>query len=335
MPLKFLLKRGALLAAANWPTVAIQFIAETTFQVLLGVPIVGAAILVAVLLGADLVQLLQGSLRDMFTTIANALISEPVALAAFVTTFALVLLGGSVLMFLVKGGTVDVLVAAHRAAGPIEREPLTLDVLHAASTFTVRRFTAGCERLFKPYLKAGLALMAIYAISGAVYVAFLVYAYRAATDRFLVAGWTFLAAFMAALLVGWITVVNLLYLLTQVAMAVDGVGPLDAWRGMGRFIRAKFRGLLGVFALVIALVIAATAISALVWSGVGLVAFVPLVGLAVLPLQLIALLARGLIFEYLGLAALAAYVTLYVDYREYRDRGSLKAVVQPPVKASA
>ena len=66
--LKLLLKRGALLAAANWPAVAIQFVAETTFQVLLAVPIIGAAILVAVLLGADLGELLQGSLRDIFTT---------------------------------------------------------------------------------------------------------------------------------------------------------------------------------------------------------------------------------------------------------------------------
>ena len=32
MDLKLLLKRGALLAAANWPTIAIQFVAETTFQ---------------------------------------------------------------------------------------------------------------------------------------------------------------------------------------------------------------------------------------------------------------------------------------------------------------
>ncbi len=47
LDVKLLLKRGALLAAANWPTVAIQFIAETTFQVLLAVPIIGAAILVA------------------------------------------------------------------------------------------------------------------------------------------------------------------------------------------------------------------------------------------------------------------------------------------------
>ena len=48
-----------------------------------------------------------GSLREMFSTIASALLSEPVALVAFITAFSLVLLGGSVLMFVVKGGTVD------------------------------------------------------------------------------------------------------------------------------------------------------------------------------------------------------------------------------------
>ena len=83
MNLKLLLKRGALLAAANWPVVLIQFAAETTFQVLVAVPIVGAAILVAVLLGADLANLLQGSMREMVTTIASALISEPLALVPY------------------------------------------------------------------------------------------------------------------------------------------------------------------------------------------------------------------------------------------------------------
>jgi len=83
--LKHLFKRGALLAAANWQVVGVQFIAETTYQALLAVPIVGAAILVAVLLGADLAELLQGSLRDIFTTIANALLEEPIALLAFMT----------------------------------------------------------------------------------------------------------------------------------------------------------------------------------------------------------------------------------------------------------
>jgi len=124
LDLKHLLKRGALLATSNWQTVVIQFVAETTFKVVLAVPIVGAAVLVAVLLGGDVADLLRGSLRDIFTTIASTLLSEPVALVAFVTSFAVVLLGGSVLMFAVKGGTVDVLAAASTSTVP----PLTTNI---------------------------------------------------------------------------------------------------------------------------------------------------------------------------------------------------------------
>ena len=64
--------------------------------------------------------------------------------------------------------------------------------------------------------------------------------------------------------------------------------------------------------------VGATLVSALAWSGVGLIAFVPLVGLAVFPLQLAALLLRGLVFEYLGLTALGAYLTLYYAYASRR-----------------
>src|SRR5438445_411568 len=111
--------RCALVTAANWPVVVVQFIAETTFQVLLAVPLIGAAILVTVLLGADLAEILQGSLREIFTTVASTLLSEPLALVAFITAFSLVLLGGSVMMFVVKGGTVEVMLAAEAAAGSI------------------------------------------------------------------------------------------------------------------------------------------------------------------------------------------------------------------------
>jgi hypothetical protein len=316
--LKHLLKRGALLAAANWQTVAIQFIAQTTLQVLLAVPIIGAAILVAVLLGADLGDLLQGSLREIFTTIASTLLSEPVALVAFITAFAVVLLGGSVLMFAVKGGTVEVLVAANAAAAPIEREPISVDTLRRASRFTLQRYMEGCTRLFRPYLTLGAGLIIVYAISIGGYLSFVVYGYRAAEGRVLIIGWTFIAAVAAALLVVWFTVVNLVYLLLQIAMAVDGVGLADACRSAARFIRGEFRELAGVFLVVLALVVAATLASALAWSGVGLIAFVPLVGLAVFPLQLAALLVRGLVFEYLGLTALGAYVTLYQSHAARR-----------------
>jgi hypothetical protein len=331
LDLKHLLKRGALVAAANWPTVAIQFTAETTFQVLLAVPIIGAAILVAVLLGADLADLLQGSMREIFTTIASTLLSEPVALVAFITAFSLVLLGGSVLMFLVKGGTVDVLIAAHAAAGPIERQPLAFDALRSASRFTLQRFTEGCGRLFRPYLALGLALMVVYALSVGGYLAFVVYGYRAAEGRVLIIGWTFIAALAAALLVAWITVVNLLYLLLQVAIAVEGVGLMDACRATARFIRSEFRDLAGVVLVVVVLFGAATLASALAWSGVGLIAFVPLVGLAVFPLQLAALLLRGLVYEYLGLTALGAYLTLYLGYVSRRAEALGRSPLASPL----
>src|SRR5262245_59797785 len=158
LDLRHLLKRGALVTAANWQAVAIQFVAETTFQVLLAVPVIGTAILVAVLLGADLAALLQESLRDMFTTIASALLSEPVAPVPSMAPFAVVLLGGSVLMFVVKGGIVEVFAAANAAAGPVERQPLTFESLRHASAFTLDRFTTGCARLFRRYIALGLTL---------------------------------------------------------------------------------------------------------------------------------------------------------------------------------
>ena len=90
-----------------------------------------------------------------------------------------------------------------------------------------------------------------------------------------------------------------------------------------------------MFVVVVALVVAATFASALAWSGVGLIAFVPLVGLAVFPLQLAALLVRGLVFEYLGLTALGAYVTLYLATRD-RARNARPRPLKPrPTAASA
>jgi len=320
MNLKLLLKRGALVAVANWPTIAIQFAAETTFQVLLAVPIIGAAILVTALLGGDLTELLRGGLRDTFTTIAGTLMSEPVALVAFIAAFTIVLLGGSVLTFLVKGGTVDVLVSAEAAAGPIEHEPLTYEsVVHEAAYFTLDRFLNGCRRLFRRYLGLGLALMVVYATTGGAYVTFVVYGYRAVAGRWLIIEWTFIAAIAAALLVGWITLINWCYLLLQIAMATQDIGLAPGVVAVSRFIRAEFRELASVFGVILVVIVASTFASALAWSGVGLIAFVPLVGLAVFPLQLAALLLRGIVFEFIGLGALAAYAALYHRHLAKRE----------------
>src|SRR5262249_54652787 len=244
----------ALLAAANWPTIAIEFVAESMLQVLVAVPLIGAAILVAVMLGADIGELLQGGPREIFTTIASTLLAEPVALVAFIAAFLIVVLGGSVLMFLVKGGVVDVFLAANEAAGPIEREPLTFESVHSASRFTLQRFMDGCRRLFRHYLRLGLVLMVTYAVSTGAYVTFVVYGYRAAGDRVLFIGWAFVAALAAIVLVGWITLVNFAYLLLQIAIAHDGIGVREAFPAVVRFVRSEFRQVALVFLVVLALV---------------------------------------------------------------------------------
>ncbi|HEY7056641.1 MAG TPA: hypothetical protein VH458_08965, partial [Vicinamibacterales bacterium] len=73
--------------------------------------------------------------------------------------------------------------------------------------------------------------------------------------------------------------------------------------------------------------IIATVASILATAGLGLIAFVPLVGLAVLPLQFAAWLVRGIVFEYLALAALGAYLSHYRWYHRAADSpGSLRDV---------
>ena len=148
--------------------------------------------------------------------------------------------------------------------------------------------------------------MVVYAVSGAAYLAFVVYGYRAAAERLLSSAGRSSRRWRPSSLVVWITAVNLLYLLMQIAIAVDDVGLADGVRGRrcassapsfanwSACLRRRARDGGG-----------RDARSALAWSGVGLIAFVPLVGLAVFPLQIAALLVRGLVFEYLGLTALA------------------------------
>ena len=154
--------------------------------------------------------------------------------------------------------------------------------------------------------------MVVYALSGAGYLAFVVYGYRAATDACSSSAGRSSRRCRPSLLVLWITLVNLLYLLLQIAMAVEDVGlgrrAAAPWRASSAPSSASWAACSSSCSR---MVVAATLASALAWSGVGLIAFVPLVGLAVFPLQIAALLLRGLVFEYLGLTALGAYVTLY------------------------
>ena len=73
MPLKAALKRGALVVAATWPLVAVQFVTESMLKLLLAVPTIGGLFLVMLLVETDIDNVLAGSLRDIAGTIFHAL----------------------------------------------------------------------------------------------------------------------------------------------------------------------------------------------------------------------------------------------------------------------
>jgi len=306
------LKRGALVAAANWQVTVIQFMAESTFKMLLSVPVVGGLLLVVLVLGRELPELLSPDIRESITFVATALAAEPPALISFLLAFAIVALAGSGFMFLLKGGTVAVLAAAEREAAAVEEPPLRLDPFWTAARFSVSRYEAGCRRFLRRFVRLGLILILVYIASAAAYLTLLMRGADWLDGGQL--GWTAVAGIASTVLVLWVTLVNFVYLLIQMVVVVEDCGVRSATRRVGRFLRAEPRLTLGVFGVVLLLVVGATIVSVIATTSLGLIAFVPLVGLAVVPLQLLAWLFRGLAFQFLGLSALGAYLTLYRRY---------------------
>ena len=304
--LKLTLKRGALVAAANWPITIIQAIADSLFKLLILAPLVGGIFLVALAVGEEPAALISLDPRDLTTTIATSLLSRPIVLIAWVASLGVVITGGSLFVFLIKGGAVGVLVRGERAAGPIEQPPLLPDVVATASAFTVDQFIESARTLFPRYARLGLALMGVYLASGAGYVGVLIGS-RSGGE-----GWLMTGALTVAF-VAWITIVNLLYLLLQIAIAADDCSVMSAVPRVSAFLHRERRSVAAVFLVVLALVVGATGASVLAMTALGLIAFVPLFGLTVLPLQLLAWMMRGVVFQYIGLSSIAAYLTLYRD----------------------
>lgn len=309
--LKTTLKRGALVAAANWPLVAVQFVAESTLKLLLAVPVVGGLFLVVLLLGGSADQLLAGDVRDVVGEVFGAMRQNVFALVAFSLAFGLVLLGGSALTFVVKAGTVSLLAAAEAQAGPIERPPVGLEAVRRASVVAIEPFLAGCQRLWRRYLRLGACLIGVYAVTAVLYLGLVVGGLSLVVNAGVLLGWTMATALASSVLIVWITLVNFFYLLMQMVMAVEDIGVRRAMRRAAAFVRGSLREIAGIFGVVLLLAVIATIASIVATAGFGLINLIPVLGLAVLPLQMAAWLVRGFVFQYLALTALGAYLTQY------------------------
>jgi hypothetical protein len=293
--------------AANWQVVLVQFVADTLFKTLVAVPVVGGLVLVALVVGGNPFDLLRpGDLTQTISTMVGVLVAQPVALAAFAAALGIIIAGGSIMMFAVKAGTVSILLAGDRAAGAIELQPLGMDALREANKTNLDRFTTGVRVLFARYLRLGILLAAVYAIIAAAYVAVV---FGSSLPQALDNPW--LVTFASLLVLLTITLVNFVYLLLQIVMASEDCGVLDAVPHVGRLLRRRPRELGQVLAAILALMVMATAASILATTQLGLISFVPFVGLAALPLQVFAWLVRGVVFQFIGLTGVATYLRMH------------------------
>ena len=306
--LKPTLKRGALIAAANWPVTIIQAVADSLFKLLMVAPVVGGVFLVALVAGSEPVALLQLDRRELVATIVTALPSQPIVLGAFLASLGIVVVGGSLFVFLVKAGTVRTLVRAERAAGPIERPPLHLDAMVRADAFSIERFTESTRALFPRYARLGAVLLAVYIASGGVLLAAVF-----GGGRF---GWGTTAGF-TLVFVSWITVVNLFYLLIQIVIVADDCSVGTAALRVAAFVRREWRRVGLTFLAVLAVVIVAQMASVLAAGALSVLGFVPFFGpmlsFTLMPLSLLALALRFVVVQYVGLSSVVAYLTLYRD----------------------
>ena len=285
----------------------VQFVADTLFKTLVAVPVVGGLVLVALVVGGNPFDLLRlNDLTQTISTMVGVLVAQPVALAAFAAALAIIIAGGSIMMFAVKAGTVSILLAGDRAAGAIEQQPLGMSVLREANRTNMERFTAGVRVLFYRYLRLGILLTLAYALIAAAYVAVVF-----APSLPQVLGNPLLVTLASLLVLLAITLVNFVYLLMQIVMASENCGVFEAIPHVGHLLRRRFRELGQVLAAILALMVLATAASILATTQLGLISFVPFVGLAALPLQVFAWLVRGVVFQFIGLTGVATYLRMH------------------------
>ncbi|HUR21275.1 MAG TPA: hypothetical protein VMZ90_10730 [Vicinamibacterales bacterium] len=316
LPLRTAIKRGALVTAANWPVIVIEFIVVSIARVALAVPIVGGAFMVAVLSNADISSIFAGGLRSAAGIVIASLLNRPAALWSFVLALCVVAAGSGVISWLAQAGVMGTLAAGEREAGDLHRPPLRMAALNRARAFTIEGFLAAVSKFGRRFVLLGAWLYAGYAVLAILAVATLVLATRLAGRD----GWSVVLPLSAVLVtaVGLVVVgaLQLTHALLQTIMTTDDCRLSVSVARLRLFLLHDARQVLGIFGVVLLLVVLAMAASVLATTGLALIAWVPLVGLAVVPLQLAAWLVRGVIFQYMDLTAWSAYQSQYRRYAE-------------------
>jgi len=311
LPLRAALVRGALITAANWPIVLIEFTIESLYKLALAVPIVGGAFMVAVLLDADVRALFEEGLRSAGEKVAGSLQSAPIALGSFLVAVAVVAVGGAIVLYVVKVGTLAMLVKADRVSGEVQRSPISLASVRRAAVSDMAGVVAAARRHGRRATALALWLSVTYGVIGASYIAALGLALRVAESTAWSPAWPLIVLISTSTGVVAVAVVNLAFDLLRVIVVTDDCEVRPALTRLRRFVVQDARQVLGIFGVVFAFQLLATAASVMMTAGLTFVAWVPIAGLISAPLRAAAWLIQGLLFQYVALAAVSAYQTQY------------------------
>jgi hypothetical protein len=296
--------------AANWQIVLIDLAVSAFTKAALILPVAGGALMVASLVGSDVGSHFADGVIPAADAVFRSLATAPVALAAFLLATALVAVGSDVLLLVVKGGTLSVIVAADEHAGELGRRVIGETELVTARVFSAERVVNGARTHASPMVALAVVRAGLYVVVALAYLGLVASAVSARP-----AGWpaAWSAVLLAATSVGLVAVsgINLVSDLIRVAIVTDGCGFRDAAARMWRFVVLDARQVIGIISVIGGLEILASAVALMAAAGLAPVAYLPVVSLAVLPLQLAFWLVRSLLFELASLASVAACQTQY------------------------
>src|SRR5262249_34728204 len=158
------LTRGALVTLANWPIILVEFAIESLYELALVVPIVGGAVMVTVVAGGRGGALFAGGGGAAAAPAVSALRSAAAAVTRFLLALIVVAAGGALVMFLVKAGTLTILIAGERQTESAQPMRLRYDTLQRAHTYGIGLLLEGVRRFGRRAMVLSLWLSAAYGL---------------------------------------------------------------------------------------------------------------------------------------------------------------------------
>jgi hypothetical protein len=234
------------------------------------------------------------------------------------TALAVVALGGALLMYFIKIGSLSVLIAAERGAGDVHAHPVRQESLHRVAVYSLQSVYDGVRRFGRRALMLALWFGLADLVIAVAYLSIMGYGLSLAMR------WTWLPAWpllvIVATTIGVVAIVstNLAFDLLRVIVVTDDCSIATAFGRLARFVIEDSRQVVGIFSVIGGVMVLTTAASILAAAGLAAIAWLPLLSLIVVPLQAAAWILRGLAFQYLSLASLVAYQTQYRRFSETR-----------------